>query len=104
MKPVIGIIKSSNIIYHLCAEIEYIRALKSCGAEITFVKNLDDALACNGLLFTGGSDITPSFTAKKRTKNAVKQISKETSLKKRFSVFFMRQANRLWESAEVCSL
>lgn len=69
MKPVIAIVKSSNIIYHLFAEHEYIRVLKACGAEVKFVKNADEALTCDGILFTGGSDITPSLYGEEKDKN-----------------------------------
>ena len=82
MKPVIGIIKSSNIIYHLCGEIEYILALKNCGAEVRFVKNVDEALLCDGLLFTGGSDITPSFYGEEREEKCGKTNLKRDKIEK----------------------
>lgn len=82
MKPIIGIIKSSNIIYHLCSEIEYILALKDCGAEVKFVKNPEEALLCDGLLFTGGSDITPSFYREEKSIKCGKTNPKRDALEK----------------------
>ena len=90
MKPVIGIIKISNIIYHLCAEAEYICALKSCGANVRFVKNSDEALGCDGILFTGGSDITPSFYGEKKDPRCGNTNPKRDRLEKEiFGVFFV---------------
>ena len=89
MKPVIGIIKSSNIIYHLCAEIEYIRALKECGADVKFVKSTDEALTCDGILFTGGNDITPSFYGEEKDEKCGKTNPKRDKLEKEiFDVFY----------------
>lgn len=89
MKPVIGIIKSSNIIYHLCAELEYIRALKDCGADVKFVKNADEALTCDGVLFTGGSDITPSFYGVEKDEKCGKtNLNRDKIEKEIFDVFY----------------
>ncbi len=89
MKPVIGIIKSSGIIYHPVAEYEYIRALKACGAEVKFVKNTGEALVCDGILFTGGSDITPSFYGEEKDKKCGKTNLKRDTLEKEiFDVFY----------------
>ena len=89
MKPVIGIIKTSNIIYHTFAEFEYIRALKACGAEVRFVKNTKDALACNGLLFTGGCDITPSFYGEeKHPKCGKTNLKRDTIEREIFKAFY----------------
>ena len=82
MKPVIAIIKSSNIIYHLCADFEYVSALKNCGAQVKFVKNTDEALECDGILFTGGSDITPSFYGEEKTDKCGKTNFKRDILEK----------------------
>ncbi len=89
MKPVIGIIKSSNMIYHLCGEIEYILALKTCGAEVRFVKNVTEALLCDGLLFTGGSDITPSFYGEEKGEKCGKTNIKRDMIEKEiFDAFY----------------
>lgn len=89
MKPIIGIIKSSNIIYHLCAEFEYIRALKSCGAEVKFVKNADEALLCDGIIFTGGSDITPSFYGEEKNEKCGKTNYKRDKIESQiFKAFY----------------
>ena len=89
MKPVIAIIKSSNILYHLCAEIEYIRALKNCGAKVKFVKNADESLECDGILFTGGSDITPSFyDEEKEDKCGKTNLKRDTLEREIFNVFY----------------
>ena len=89
MKPAIGIIKSSDIIYHLCGEIEYILALKSCGAEVKFVKNVAEALLCDGLLFTGGSDITPSFYGEEKQEKCGKtNLKRDTIEKEIFDAFY----------------
>lgn len=89
MKPVIAIVKSSNIIYHLCADYEYIRALKNCGAEVKFVRNSDEALSCDGILFTGGSDITPSFYGENKDKKCGKTNLKRDTLEKEiFHIFY----------------
>lgn len=89
MKPTVGIIKSSSYIYHLCADFEYIRALKSCGADVRFVKSSEDALKCDGILFTGGSDVTPSFygetASKKCGKTNYKRDKKEHEI---FNAFY----------------
>ncbi len=82
MKPVIGIIKSSDIIYHLCGEIEYILALRNCGAEVKFVKNVAEALPCDGILFTGGSDITPSFYGEEISEKCGKTNLKRDKIEK----------------------
>lgn len=89
MKPVIAIIKSSNIIYHLCADFEYIRALKNCGADVKFVKNADEAIRCDGILFTGGCDITPSFYGEEKTEKCGKNNPKRDEIEKEiFDVFY----------------
>lgn len=89
MKPVIGIIKSSNMIYHLCGEIEYMLALKNCGAEVRFVKNVTEALLCDGLLFTGGSDITPSFYGEEKGEKCGKTNIKRDMIEKEiFDAFY----------------
>ena len=82
MKAVIAIVRSSNIIYHLCADFEYVRALKSCGAEVNFVKSTEEALKCDGILFTGGSDITPSFYAEEKDNKCGKTNPKRDKLEK----------------------
>jgi len=82
MKPVIAIVRSSNIIYHLCADFEYVRALRKCGADVKFVKNADEALNCDGILFTGGNDITPSFYGEERTDKCGKTNTKRDKTEK----------------------
>lgn len=89
MKPVIAIIKSSNLIYHLCADFEYILALKRCGADVKFVKNADEATRCDGILFTGGSDITPSFYNEEKTDKCGKTNAKRDETEKKiFDEFY----------------
>lgn len=89
MKPVIGIIKSSNIVYHLFGEIEYILALRNCGAEVKFVKNVAEALPCDGILFTGGSDITPSFYGEEKSEKCGKTNLKRDRIEKEiFDAFY----------------
>lgn len=89
MKPVIGIVKSSNIVYHLCGEIEYILTLKKCGAEVRFVKNITNALKCDGILLTGGSDITPSFYGEEKHKKCGKTNIKRDRIEKEiFDAFY----------------
>lgn len=89
MKPIIGIIKSSSLIYHLCGEAEYILALKKCGAKVRLVKSSDEALKCDGILFTGGCDITPSFYGEEKTRKCGKTNLKRDSLEKEiFSSFY----------------
>lgn len=89
MKPIIAIVKTSNIIYHLCAEAEYICALKSCGANVRFVKTSDEAINCDGILFTGGSDITPSFYGEEKDPRCGNTNPKRDRLEKEiFGVFY----------------
>ncbi len=89
MKPIIGIIKSSNIIYHMCADFEYISALKKCGAEVKLVKNPEEALSCDGILFTGGSDVTPSFYGENKDEKCGKTNPKRDTLEKEiFDIFY----------------
>ena len=89
MKPVIGVVESSNIIYHLCAEFEYICALKRCGAQVNFVKNSDEAIRCDGILFTGGSDITPCFYGEEKTEKCGKtNIKRDKKEKEIFDSFY----------------
>lgn len=89
MKPVIAIVKSSNIIYHLCADFEYVRALKNCGADVKFVKNADEARRCDGILFTGGSDITPSFYGEEKDEKCGKNNPKRDEIEKEiFDAFY----------------
>ena len=90
MKPVIAIVKSSNIIYHLCADFEYIRTLKTCGAEVKYVKNIDQALTCDGILFTGGSDITPSLYGEEKDKNCGKTNFKRDEIEAEIFKAFYR--------------
>lgn len=89
MKPVIGIIRHSNIIYHLCGEIEYILALKNCGAKVKFIKKTDEALKCDGILYTGGNDITPSFYGEEKDKKCGKTNLRRDNIEKEiFSAFY----------------
>lgn len=89
LKPVIAIVKSSYILYHLCADFEYIRALKNCGAEVKFVKNTSEALKCDGILFTGGSDITPCFYGEEKDEKCGKtNLRRDTLEREIFNEFY----------------
>ncbi len=85
MKPTVGIIKSSSYVYHLCADFEYIGALKKCGANVRLVKSTKEALQCDGILFTGGADITPSLYGETADKKCGKTNYKRD--KKEYDIF-----------------
>ena len=90
MKPVIAIVKSSNILYHLFADFEYVKALKECGAEEKFVKSTNEALMCDGILFTGGSDVSPSLYGEEKDIKCGKTNPKRDKIEKEIFLNFYK--------------